>query len=62
MLCVPLAAISTGADTRPVVTVLAADGRRDRVPVTAGASADGFVEVRADPGRLAVGMRVVVGR
>ncbi|MFD0637284.1 peptidoglycan-binding protein [Catenulispora yoronensis] len=45
VLAVPLSAVSTGADGQSTLTVLAADGTQRRIPVTAGASADGDVEV-----------------
>lgn len=62
VLVVPVSAISAGADGATTVTVDCADGCRRRVPVTTGASGDGYVEVRPKPGtRLAAGERVVVG-
>lgn len=63
VLVVPLAAVSAGADGRTTVTKLLPDGREERVPVTAGVSGDGFVEVTPEQsGQLGEGDRVVVGR
>ncbi len=61
VLVVPLAAISSRADGDTRVHRLGADGTTREVAVTAGLSADGFVEVRPQ-GRLRAGDRVVVGR
>lgn len=63
VLAVPLSAVSTGADGQSVVTVVGADGTQRRVTVTAGASADGDVEVRPTaPDSLHEGDNVVIGR
>lgn len=63
VLVVPLAAVSAGADGRTTVTKLLGDGREERVPVTAGVSGDGFVEVTPErAGSLDEGDRVAVGR
>ena len=63
VLCVPLSAVSTGADGRSTVTVVAPDGTQRRVPVTAGASADGDVEVTpATADALREGDEVAVGQ
>ncbi|WNM33660.1 peptidoglycan-binding protein [Streptomyces sp. Li-HN-5-11] len=62
VLVVPVTAVSTGADGTTAVTVAEhGDGRR-RVPVTTGASGDGYVEVRPAQGaRLAAGDKVITG-
>ncbi|WP_327289085.1 peptidoglycan-binding protein [Streptomyces sp. NBC_01198] len=63
VLAVPQAAISAGADARTTVTVVAPSGVQHVVPVRAGVSADGMVEVTPlDGGRLAAGEKVVVGQ
>ncbi|MEU2235355.1 peptidoglycan-binding protein [Streptomyces vietnamensis] len=63
VLTVPEAAITSGADTRTIVTVVRADGTRHEVPVTAGVSANGLVEVTpSDPAALRAGDRVVIGQ
>ncbi|WP_370377075.1 peptidoglycan-binding protein [Catenulispora sp. GAS73] len=63
VLTVPLSAVSTGADGHATVTVVAADGTQRRIPVTAGASADGDVEVTpADAGALREGEAVAIGQ
>ncbi len=62
VLAVPEAAISAGADGVTAVTVVGASGAAHRIPVQAGASADGLVQVTpTDGGRLTVGDRVVIG-
>ncbi|MFN6119807.1 MAG: peptidoglycan-binding protein [Actinomycetes bacterium] len=64
VLVVPLAAVSAGADGATRVSVLG-PGAVDpvEVPVTTGLSADGFVAVEpVEPGGLAAGELVVVGR
>lgn len=63
-LVVPLAAVSTGADGRTTVTVLAADGRTQRrVQVTTGLVGTGYVAVTpTGGGTLAAGDRVVIGQ
>ncbi|MGC4954605.1 peptidoglycan-binding protein [Actinomadura citrea] len=62
VLAVPEAAISAAADGRTSVTVVTAAGERRRVPVTAGLSADGYVEVTPDSAALGAGDLVVVGK
>ncbi|GAB49131.1 peptidoglycan-binding domain-containing protein [Mobilicoccus pelagius] len=64
VLAVPVAAVRGAADGRAVVTVRDADGTLRDVPVTAGLSADGFVEIRSvdGGGTLAPGDLVVVSR
>ncbi|WP_167156699.1 peptidoglycan-binding protein [Streptomyces sp. MBT27] len=63
VLVVPATAVSAGADGRTSVLVRARSGTQDRVPVTAGMDADGYVAVTAAPGhRLVAGDDVVVGR
>ncbi|MGV9286668.1 peptidoglycan-binding protein [Streptomyces sp. NPDC003719] len=62
VLVVPVSAISAGADGATTVTVVEPDDTRRRVPVTAGASGDGYVEVRPVVGTtLAAGEKVVTG-
>ncbi|MFF7898420.1 MULTISPECIES: peptidoglycan-binding protein [unclassified Streptomyces] len=62
VLVVPVTAISAGVDGSTAVTVAGPGGVRRRVPVTTGASGDGYVEVRPVAGmRLAAGDRVVTG-
>ncbi|MFI1718329.1 efflux RND transporter periplasmic adaptor subunit [Streptomyces litmocidini] len=62
VLIVPFSAVSAGADGKTSVTVLSSDGSRRRVPVTTGASGNGYVEVRPAAGhRLAEGQKVIVG-
>jgi hypothetical protein len=62
VLVVPVTAISAGADGITAVTVAEQGDRRRRVPVTTGASGDGYVEVRAAQGaRLAAGEKVITG-
>jgi hypothetical protein len=62
VLAVPVGAITAPADGQTSVTVIAPSGERRRVPVTAGMSADGYVEVEPTDGRLQEGENVVVGR
>ncbi|MEU8923459.1 peptidoglycan-binding protein [Kitasatospora sp. NPDC048545] len=63
VLAVPASAISSGVDGRTSVSVVAPDGSRRTVEVTAGVVADGFVEVGPATGTaLAPGEQVVVGR
>ncbi|MFD7169945.1 HlyD family efflux transporter periplasmic adaptor subunit [Streptomyces violascens] len=61
VLAVPSSAISAGADGLTTVTVR--DGKTERrVPVTAGMSGDGFVQITAqNDARLTPGEQVVVG-
>ncbi|MFD5144408.1 peptidoglycan-binding protein [Streptomyces sp. NPDC058401] len=61
-LVVPITAISSGADGRTTVTVLAESGERRRVEIRTGTAGDGFVAVTpvAD-GSLATGDRVITG-
>jgi peptidoglycan hydrolase-like protein with peptidoglycan-binding domain len=61
VLSVPQAAVSAGADGQSYVFVLEAGHERRRVPVTAGVSADGFVEVSPLSDGLVVGDQVVIG-
>ncbi|MER6390493.1 peptidoglycan-binding protein [Streptomyces sp. NPDC001523] len=62
VLSAPVSAISAGADGRTSVTVLAGNGTKRRVEITAGMSADGFVEIKAAAGgQLAEGEKVLVG-
>ncbi len=62
VLVVPLAAVSAKADGTLRVTVLRADGVQVEVPVEAGLSAVGYVEITPiGPGGLAEGDRVVIG-
>ncbi|MFE4666270.1 peptidoglycan-binding protein [Streptomyces sp. NPDC056716] len=60
VLVVPASAVYATADGSTQVIELLSDGSRRPVPVTAGASAAGYVEVRGDG--LAEGDRVVVGK
>lgn len=63
VLVVPVVALTAGADGGARVQVEDADGTVRTVAVTAGLSADGFVEVTPiDAGDLAAGDQVVVGR
>lgn len=64
VLVVPLSSTAAAADGQTFVTVSAADGSgQHRVPVTAGVSGDGFVEVTPKPeGSLKAGDLVVVGQ
>lgn len=62
VLAVPQAAVFARTDGRLYVTVVGAGGTRTDVPVTAGVSGDGLVEVTAADGqRLAEGDSVVLG-
>ncbi len=61
VLAVPVAALYTGADGQPVVTVIARKGRRISIPVVVSPEIGGFVPVRPLRGRLAAGARVLVG-
>ncbi len=62
VLAVPLAAVSAGAGGGSRVEVQDADGSTRLVDVTAGLSAEGFVEITPRGGSLDAGDRVVVGR
>lgn len=63
VLVVPLSAVTSAADGTTNVSVLRPSGGERRVQVRAGVSASGYVEIRPrDPGALAAGERVVVGR
>jgi hypothetical protein len=63
VLVVPLAAVTTAADGRTRVQILSTGGEPVDVAVSAGLSADGFVEVAATAdGMLHEGDLVVVGR
>jgi hypothetical protein len=60
---VPLAAVSAGADGQARVDVVGANGKATQVNVTAGLSADGFVEITpVEPGAIKQGDLVVVGQ
>lgn len=62
VLVVPVTAVSSGADGKTVVTVVAADGTKRRVEVRAGLTGDGFVQVApVAAGQLRAGERVVIG-
>ncbi|MFC7530717.1 peptidoglycan-binding protein [Actinoplanes sp. GCM10030250] len=61
VLAVPEAAVSSSADGRTTVTVVAADGRQSQVEVIPGVSAAGMVAVEAVDGTLRAGDRVVTG-
>ncbi|WP_244950361.1 peptidoglycan-binding protein [Streptomyces griseofuscus] len=62
VLVVPVTAISAGVDGNTAVTVVGHGGVQRRVPVTTGASGDGYVEIRPVTGmRVAAGDRVVTG-
>ncbi|MEV6527593.1 peptidoglycan-binding protein [Longispora sp. NPDC051575] len=58
VLVVPLSALFASADGKVHVVRRGADGARERLEVTAGMSADGYVEVR---GALTPGDRVIIG-
>lgn len=62
VLAVPEAAISAGADSMTSVTVVTPDGSQVVIPVTAGVSANGMVQVTAHGGALRPGDKVVVGQ
>ena len=63
VLVVPLAAVSAGADGQARVDVVGANGKAEQVDVTAGLSADGFVEITpVEPGAIKQGDLVVVGQ
>jgi hypothetical protein len=62
VLAVPLAAVFTGADGNPRLTVQTAPGRTREVPIRTGLSTDGYVQVTAVKGsQLHAGDRAVVG-
>lgn len=61
VLIVPLSAVSSAADGKTTVTVVAGDAQR-RVDVRPGISGDGFVEVAPLDGVLNAGDLVVVGQ
>ncbi|MEV6300356.1 peptidoglycan-binding protein [Actinoplanes sp. NPDC051861] len=61
VLAVPEAAVSSSADGRTTVTVVAADGSQTQVEVVPGVSAAGMVAVEAVEGTLRAGDRVVTG-
>ena len=62
VLAVPVTALTTSADNRTWVTVLADDGRQTPVQVTTGLYASGEVEARPERSdQLTPGMRVVIG-
>lgn len=62
VLVVPLSAVSSSADGSTLVVVVGAGGTQQRVPVTAGISGDGYVEVvPVTDDALDEGDQVVVG-
>lgn len=61
VLAVPASAVSSAVDGRTTVTVVAADGSRRPVDVTAGVVADNYVQVTAAGGTLKAGDQVLVG-
>jgi peptidoglycan hydrolase-like protein with peptidoglycan-binding domain len=62
VLVVPVSAVSTAADSSTVVTVVDAAGAQHRVPVSVGASADGYVAVQPQgTSTLSPGDRVLTG-
>jgi multidrug efflux pump subunit AcrA (membrane-fusion protein) len=61
VLSVPSSAVSSQADGTTVVTVQQRAGVLRTVPVTTGASGNGYVEVRPTSGTLRAGDDVVVG-
>lgn len=63
VLTVPEAAIADGADATTAVTVVAADGSQHRIPVLAGTSANGEVQVTpVAAGALTAGENVEIGK
>jgi hypothetical protein len=60
VLAVPISAIFGRANGSAAVLKRGLDGREERIEVTAGTSADGFVEVTPVSGHLQAGDRVVV--
>jgi peptidoglycan hydrolase-like protein with peptidoglycan-binding domain len=60
-LVVPVTALYAAADGQVYVTKLAGGGKRDRIVVEAGLSAEGYVAVTPKDGGLAVGDQVIVG-
>jgi multidrug efflux pump subunit AcrA (membrane-fusion protein) len=61
-LVVPVTAITSGADGRTVVTVMAAGGVQRRVEIRPGTSGDGYVAVEpVEKGALKAGDKVVTG-
>lgn len=61
VLVVPIAAVYAGVDGRASVLRLVSGDRSERVPVTAGVSGDGYVQVSPASAALKPGDRVVVG-
>ncbi|WP_237296799.1 peptidoglycan-binding protein [Streptomyces sp. 3211] len=61
VLVVPVSAISSGADGRTTLTVVASGGRQTRVEIRTGMTGDGHVEVTPVAGALSPGDRVVIG-
>lgn len=62
VLVVPISAVYADADGATAVLKLLGDGARQRVPVVAGVSGDGYVAVSpVEAGALAAGDSVVVG-
>ncbi|MFG2732844.1 peptidoglycan-binding protein [Streptomyces canus] len=62
VLAVPEAALSSGADTRTRLTIVAVSGAQRTVVVQAGVSAGGLVAVTPLDGSLQAGDKVVVGQ
>ena len=58
---VPLSAVSAGASGQTSVSELQADGNVVQIPVAAGISGDGFVEITPTEGGIKPGDRVVIG-
>ncbi len=62
VLVVPVAAVTAGADSVEVLTVVDASGKRTVVAVRVGQSGDGYLEVTAvEPGALRAGDSVLLG-
>ena len=61
VLAVPVAAVTVHGTGASRVKVVDGDGTRRTVPVTTGLSAQGYVEVKPQGGRLEAGDRVLVG-
>ena len=61
-LAVPSSAVSARPDGTSVVTVRSTGGRLTVVPVTTGATGDGYVEIASRDGGVRVGDEVVVGQ
>ncbi|MFB7256113.1 peptidoglycan-binding protein [Streptomyces nojiriensis] len=61
VLVVPTAAVSSQADGRTTLMVVANGGKQNRVEIRTGMSGDGYVEVTPVSGTLSPGDRVVLG-